>query len=83
MRRQLPALIAVLAFATTTLVAGIVPAQAHTCGTAFAIQNRLQNQKHKAAGGSAARVLPAQTFAKSVANCDAHEYYDSVYTRET
>jgi hypothetical protein len=83
MRRQFPALIAVLAFVTTTLVAGIVPAQAHKCGTAFAIQNRLQNQKHKAAGGSAARVLPAQTFAKSIANCDAHEYYDSVYTRET
>lgn len=62
-----------------TLLAALVlfpvTAAAHKCGMEIAAQNR----KLKAAG------LPSKqvTLAKSMSNCDARAYYDSVYTRET
>ena len=70
--RSFPALLAALTFMATALVAGTAPAQAHKCGTLFAIDNF---QKHPKAPVSA-------RTGKSI-YCEAEAYYDSVYSEET
>lgn len=67
----LPSIYKVLLLTVTILAATIAPAQAQKCGMAFAHQNSKQKTVlHPAA-------------ALRFRNCDAREYYDSVYTRET
>lgn len=68
---SLPSIYKVLLLTVTILATAIAPAQAQKCGMAFAHQNsRQKSVLHPAA-------------ALRFRNCDAREYYDSVYTRET
>ena len=70
--RSFPALLAALTFMATALVAGTAPAQAHKCGTLFAIDNF---QRHPKA--------PVSARTDKSIYCEAEAYYDSVYSEET
>ena len=75
MSRILPTMLA--AASCTLALLAATPAQAHRCGTAFAMQNQKETLEQQKAGKKAYKAVKIKSA------CAAEAYYDSVYTRET
>ena len=78
MSRFLPSMLAAASCTLALLAAS--PAQAHRCGTAFAIQNQKEAQEQQKAGLTSRKALKVSRVTYT---CPSDAYYDSVYTRET